>query len=144
MATGIQIVLDCTDPASLAVFWASALGYVVQPPPEGFPSWEGFLAAAGVPEEEWNSASAIIDPEGQGPRLFFQRVPEPKSVKNRLHLDVNVGGPHGTPLPDRIARVDGEVARLVALGATAISPTHQRGEYWVVMQDPEGNEFCVQ
>jgi hypothetical protein len=144
MATPIQIVFDANDPARLADFWTVALGYIIQPPPPEFDSWDDWATAMEIPEEKWNDARAIVDPDGAGPRIFIQKVPEGKVAKNRVHLDVNAGGPHGTPLPDRMARVDGEVARLVALGATAISPMHQRGEYWVVMQDPEGNEFCVQ
>jgi hypothetical protein len=120
------------------------LGYVVQAPPEGFDSWESFLIEMGVPETVWNSASAVVDPTGEGPRIFFQQVPEPKSVKNRVHLDLNAGGGHGTPLPRRKTSVDAEVARLVGAGATVVGPMEQRGEYWVVLRDPEGNEFCVQ
>src|ERR671916_2799029 len=105
MAHGIQVVIDCADPARLASFWADALGYKVQDPPEGFTSWEAFLTSIGVPPEEWNSASAVVDPGGAGPRIYFQRVPEPKIVKNRVHVDVNVGGGHGTPMEERRARV---------------------------------------
>ncbi|MGZ8753578.1 MAG: VOC family protein [Acidimicrobiia bacterium] len=144
MARSVQIVIDCADPARLAGFWATALGYVVQAPPEGFDSWESFLIEMGVPETEWNSASAVVDPTGEGPRIFFQRVPEPKSVKNRVHLDLNVGGEHGTPLHERKPYVDAEVARLVGAGATVVGPMERLGEYWVVLRDPEGNEFCVQ
>lgn len=144
MASSVQIVIDCADPARLAGFWATALGYVVQAPPEGFDSWESFLIEMGVPETEWNSASAVVDPTGEGPRIFFQRVPEPKSVKNRVHLDLNAGGEHGTPLQERKPNVDAEVARLVGAGATVVGPMERLGEYWVVLRDPEGNEFCVQ
>jgi hypothetical protein len=144
MATSIQVVIDCADPARLASFWAEVLGYKVQDPPPGFATWEAWLKAQGIPEDQWNSASAIVDPAGQGPRVFFQRVPEPKSVKNRVHLDVNVGGGHATPLEERRRRVDAEAQRVAALGATRVRAIDQRGEYWVVMQDPEGNEFCLQ
>ena len=139
-----QVTFDCTDPARLSSFWALALGYKLQDPPEGHPTWEEFLSALGVPEEEWNSASAIFDPDGQRPRIFFQRVPERKSVKNRVHLDVNVGGGDDTSPDERHQRVDAEAQRLVAEGATLVGPMEQRGERWVVMQDPEGNEFCLQ
>jgi hypothetical protein len=98
----------------------------------------------GVPEERWTAASAIVDPEGRGPRMYFQRVPEPKTVKNRVHLDVNVGGPAGTPMKERRPRVDAAVERLVGEGATKLRPLEEYGEYCVVMQDPEGNEFCLQ
>src|SRR5262245_2137883 len=116
----------------------------MQPPPDGFATWEDWLREMGIPEDQWNSASAVMDPEGNKPRLYFQRVPEKKQAKNRVHLDLNVGGPHGTPMDERRGRVDPEVERLTALGATTLRPVEERGEYWVVMQDPEGNEFCVQ
>jgi len=145
MATSIQVVMDCADPDRLARFWAAALHYKLQDPPEGFATWEDWLRDAGIPEEEWNSASAVVDPEGVAPRLYFRRVPEPKSVKNRVHLDLNVSGGPGTTLEDGRARVDQEVERLRGLGAAVFRPgVAERGEYWVVMQDPEGNEFCVQ
>jgi hypothetical protein len=144
MATPIQVVIDCADPRRLARFWATALGYVMQDPPAGFDSWEEFLTAQGVPESEWNSKNAVVDPEGRGPRLFFQRVPEPKTVKNRLHLDVNVGGPLDTPPDERRRRVDAEVERLVAAGATRVDEKEEMGDRWVLLLDPEGNEFDVQ
>ncbi len=145
MATEIQVVIDCADPGRLATFWASALGYTLQDPPEGYGSWEDFLRAQGIPEEEWNSASAVVDPEGRGPRIYFQRVPERKTVKNRVHLDLNVGGGLRRPMQERQRRVDAEVERLRALGASVVRPGGvERDEYWVVMQDPEANEFCVQ
>jgi len=145
MATTIQVVFDCTDPDRLARFWAEALHYKLQDPPEGYAEWDDFLREIGVPEEEWGNASAVVDPDGAGPRLYFQRVPEAKAVKNRVHLDLNAGGSQGTPLEDRRRNVDAEVERLVAAGATVLHAGEVRnGEYWVVMQDPEGNEFCVQ
>ena len=144
MATAIQVVFDCADPERLAIFWAATLHYKQQDPPDGFATWQAFLEAQGVPESEWNSANAVVDPAGAGPRIYFQRVPEPKIVKNRVHLDLNVGGGHAVPLDERRRRVDAEVERLQGLGATSLRALEQRGEYWVVMQDPEGNEFCVQ
>src|SRR4051794_506894 len=144
MAPTIQVVIDCADPARLGIFWAAALQYQRQEPPAGFASWEAFLTAQGVPETEWNSANAVVDPTGVGPRIFFQRVPEPKVVKNRVHIDVDVGGGRGVLLEERRERVGAEVERLIALGAARMWPMEQRGEYWVVMQDPEGNEFCLQ
>ncbi len=143
MATPIQVTFDCADPDRLATFWATALGYRKQEPPEGYASWPAFLAAQGIPEDQWNSASALIDPESRGPRLYFQRVPEPKVVKNRVHLDLTIGGRH-IPLEERRARVDAEVERLRGAGATQLRPVEEHGEYWVVMADPEGNEFCLQ
>ncbi len=144
MATGFQVTFDCADPARVGEFWATALGYKVQDPPEGFQSWQEFLAAQGIPEDQWNSAYAVVDPDGVGPRLYFQRVPEEKTVKNRVHLDVNVGGGKETPMEERKARVDAEAERLIEEGATRIRADAEHGEYWVVMQDTEGNEFCLQ
>jgi hypothetical protein len=144
MATPIQIVIDCADPRRLAEFWAAALGYVLQPPPEGFGSWEDFLTERGIPQSEWNSRNAVVDPDERGPRILFQRVPEPKATKNRLHLDVNAGGPLGTPPEERRRRVDAEVERLVAAGATRVHVKEELGERWVLLLDPEGNEFDVQ
>jgi catechol 2,3-dioxygenase-like lactoylglutathione lyase family enzyme len=135
MAKTVQVAIDCADPAALSRFWAEVLGYVLNPPPEGHDSWESWLSAMGVPESEWNSASALIDPEGAGPRIYFQRVPEGKAGKNRLHLDVRVGGGR--------AGIGPEADRLVALGASVVGEKEERGELWVVMQDPEGNEFCL-
>ena len=144
MATQVQVTFDCADPAALSTFWAAALGYRLQDPPEGFATWEAFLTDLGVPEDEWNSAGAVVDPDGGGPRLYFQRVPEPKTVKNRVHLDLNVGGPLGTPLDERKTAVDREVKRMTDLGAEVVRDVEERGEFWVVMRDPEGNEFCLQ
>lgn len=144
MALSVQIVMDCADPGQLATFWSTALGYTLQPPPDGFATWPEFLASIGVPEAEWNQASAIIDPDGKGPRIYFQRVPEPKTSKNRLHLDVNVGGGPGVDLDQRRTQVSAAVERLVTIGASKVREMEQRGEYWVVMADPEGNEFCIQ
>ena len=135
MARTLQVAIDCADPAALSRFWAEALGYVLNPPPEGHDSWESFLTAIGVPESEWNSASALIDPDGTGPRIYFQRVPEEKAGKNRLHLDVRVPGGREA--------ISSEVERLHALGASVVGPKEERGEYWVVLRDPEGNEFCL-
>ena len=144
MPTSIQIVFDANDPARLADFWALTLGYIIQPPPEGFGSWDDWAQSMGIPEENWNDARALVDPDGTGPRLFFQKVPEGKTAKNRVHLDVNAGGSHETPTDERRIRVDAEVERLIAAGASLIGPMEQRGDYWVVLGDPEGNEFCVQ
>jgi hypothetical protein len=144
MATSVQIVFDCADPDKLAHFWAEALHYKIQDPPPGFDSWEAFLKAQGIPETEWNSASAVVDPDGGGPRIYFQRVPEAKTVKNRVHLDLNVGGPRSAPPGERRRRVDAEVERLMQLGAGKARTVEERGEYFVNLLDPEGNEFDVQ
>jgi predicted enzyme related to lactoylglutathione lyase len=107
------LVLDCADPVRLAQFWALALGYVD-------------LGTAG--------SYAVLVPDGRpGPKLLLQGVPEPKSVKNRMHLDIEV--------PD----IEAEAARLVALGARRVQDDHihEHGTTWILMADPEGNEFCV-
>ncbi len=141
MALGIQVVFDCADPAALAAFWAEALGYVVQPPPPGYDSWEVFLRERGLPEEDLGRASAIVDPDGRGPRIYFQRVPEGKVVKNRVHLDIGASvGTHG----DEAKMAAREAAeRLKALGAVERYEMEELGIFWITMQDPEGNEFCV-
>src|SRR5438034_1163801 len=117
VAPRVQIVFDCAEPDNLATFWDAVLHYKKQDPPSGFASWPDFLKAQGIPEQEWNSASAIVDPDGAGPRIYFQRVPEGKVVKNRVHLDLNVGGPRDAPHDQRRGRVDAEVDRLERLGA---------------------------
>jgi hypothetical protein len=144
MSIAFQITFDAADPAALAGFWAEALGYVIQPPPTGFDSWDDWAEKMEIPEENWNDASALVDPDEVGPRLFFQRVPEVKRAKNRVHLDVNAGGGHSVDYADRVDAVDRHVDTLLDLGATRVESFSQRGEYWVVMRDPEGNEFCVQ
>ena len=144
MSRGFQVTFDANDPALLAEFWTLALGYVIQPPPEGYASWDDWATAMGIPEENWNDARALVDPDDEGPRIFFQRVPEAKTSKNRVHLDVDVGGGPGAPDEVRRGLVAETVDRLVAAGASVVGPVEQRGEYWVVLRDPEGNEFCVQ
>ncbi|MCK9879035.1 VOC family protein [Frankia sp. Ag45/Mut15] len=144
MARDIQITFDSADPAKLAAFWAEALGYQEQEPPRGFPTWEQALAAFGVPPERRNDASALLDPEGHGPRLFFQRVPEGKQAKNRVHLDVRAAP--GLSGDARMAALETEAERLVALGATRSSrlePAPPMVAGHIVMLDPEGNEFCL-
>jgi hypothetical protein len=137
----VQIAIDCADPAALAAFWSEALpGYQLQAPPPGFDSWPAFLAAQSVPEEEWNSRSALV---GDGPRLFFQRVPEPKSGKNRVHLDLHAGGGPGVPVDEQRAKMRAELERLAAAGATFVEEHEELGVVWAVLTDPEGNEFCA-
>jgi len=146
MATRIQIVFDCADPGRQAAFWAEALHYrAAQEPPAGFASWDDWARDEGIPEERWNDFAAVLDPDGAGPRIFFQKVPEGKVAKNRMHLDLNVSGERGVSVEERRRRIGAEVARLKALGATdERGAIEERGEYWVRMNDPEGNEFCVQ
>jgi len=145
MALGIQIVYDCANPQKLSEFYAAVLGYELQDPPEGFATWESFLKSIGVPEEEWNDGSAIVDPDGKGPRIYFQRMDTPKPAKNRLHLDVNVSGGRKTLEDERRRRIDVEVARILRLdlGASTLSVSDDENWYFVTMLDPEGNEFDV-
>ena len=144
MAHPVQVTFDANDPARLAEFWSLALGYVIQPPPEGFDSWDDWAQAMEIPEENWNDARALVDPDGTGPRLFFQRVPEGKTSKNRVHLDVNAGGGHHVERAPMVEAVEGHVSVLLEAGASFIERFDREHEYWVVLQDPEGNEFCVQ
>ncbi len=144
MATKVQVVFDCADPDRLARFWATAVGYKLQDPPEGYATWEDFLRELGVPEAQWNSAGAVVDPDGAGPRIYFQKVPEGKSAKNRVHLDLNVGGGRETPIEERKARIHAEAERLVGEGATRLGEVDERGGYCINMLDPEGNEFDLQ
>ena len=144
MARTIQIVFDTTDPDRLGKFYAAALHYKEQDPPEGFATWEAFLTSIHIPPEEWNSAYAIVDPDGKGPRIYFQRMVTPKHGKNRVHLDLNASASGRVPLDERRKLVNAEAERLLALGATKQRAWEEDGGYWVVMLDPEGNEFCVQ
>lgn len=136
-----QVTFDCADPELVARFWCEVLGYVVPPPPSGFDSWADFDKA--LPPEAQGSAFACVDPTGEGPRLFFQRVPEGKVVKNRVHLDVRVGT--GLVGAERLRALEAECARLLPLGATRVHLTEADGreESFIVMQDVEGNEFCL-
>ncbi|MBD0841403.1 MULTISPECIES: VOC family protein [unclassified Streptomyces] len=136
-----QVTFDCADPERVARFWCEVLGYVVPKPPEGFATWDTYWSAQ--PPEKRGAWFACSDPSGVGPRLFFQRVPEGKVVKNRVHLDVRVG----TALvgQERVAVLEAEGARLVALGASRVQllPPDDDNEACLVMQDVEGNEFCL-
>lgn len=119
----VQVTFDCAEPARVAAFWAEVLGYEV----------------TGA-EDDWAGAA---DPTGAGPRLYFQQVPEGKVVKNRVHLDVRAGtGLIGT---ERLDALEAECARLVAAGATRVRllPADGEDESCIVMQDVEGNEFCL-
>jgi hypothetical protein len=124
VVTRFSVEFDCADPVALARFWAAALGYT------------------GLPVDLPDGEDVMLEaPEGL-PDVYFQRVPEAKVVKNRLHLDLEVGG--SGPLEERRARIDAEAARLVALGGSdRRGPIDEDGSYWMRMQDPEGNEFCL-
>ena len=113
MTAKMGLVLDCADPAALAEFWSAALGYAT-------------LGGAG-------SYVMLVDESGVQPKLLLQGVPEGKTVKNRMHLDIEVGD------------IEAEAARLEALGArrVAADQQHEHGTSWALMTDPEGNEFCV-
>ena len=133
MAHTIQITVDAADPRGLGAFWSEVLGYIEQPPPPGFDTWEDALDAFGVDRSDPNRAFAIVDPEGTGPRVFVLKVPEPKSAKNRFHLDVHVGTDAMHQRADQ----------LVALGATIVGHFDEPEGTWVTLLDPEGNEFCL-
>ncbi|MDI5979291.1 VOC family protein [Amycolatopsis magusensis] len=152
MSRQVQITFDAHDPAALSAFWRDALGYVHPAPPgvelpEGadpLAAWAEFLEKVGVPEDQRNTSSAVEDPEGQGPRLFFQQVPEDKVAKNRVHLDVRAAP--GLQGDERMAALEVECERLVALGATRLErhePAPPLSLGFIVMADPEGNEFCL-
>jgi hypothetical protein len=148
MRNKLQIVFDCKDPASLAKFYREALHYKFQDPPSGYQSWEETLKAWKIPEEDWNSASAILDPDGRGPRIYFQQMDTPKLGKNRLHIDINASGGKSVPFDERKEQVNREVERLVCLGARKDheleNGSSENPEYCVIMLDPDENEFCVQ
>jgi catechol 2,3-dioxygenase-like lactoylglutathione lyase family enzyme len=142
MAIPIDVTIDCREPERLARFWRELLGYVDRPVPAGYASWEEYDTAAGVLETELDAGSAAVDPAGRGPRLFFQRVPEPKVAKNRLHLDVHVSDGQ----PDQAAArkaVQEHAKRAEGLGATVIRTNPDEEDFYMVLVDPEGNEFCL-
>lgn len=152
MSRQVQVTFDAHDPRVLSTFWRDVLGYVHPGPPgvelaEGadpLAAWDAFLAQVGVPEDQRNTRSAIEDPDGPGPRLFFQQVPEDKVAKNRVHLDVRAAP--GLQGEDRMAALEAECSRLVALGATRVrryEPEPPMSAGHIVMADPEGNEFCL-
>jgi hypothetical protein len=146
MAVSYQLVIDCRAPEPMARFWAEALHYVLEPPPTGFDSWDEFYRSIGVPEDELGvGADSIADPKGEGPRIWFQIVPDEKTIKNRIHIDLNASGGRGSSLDLRRERVEAEADRLVALGATRLSTLSEEGldHYAVAMTDPEGNEFDI-
>jgi hypothetical protein len=153
MPVRFQLVIDCKDPERLARFWASALGYVLEPPPEGFATWDDWRRDIGLPDEYLGmGADSIVDPRGEGPRIWFAARPGAKVVKNRLHFDIHAStdGPYASsvrkvPLEVRTQRVDAEARRLADLGATITGPLggNDLDHYAVGMKDPEGNEFDI-
>ncbi len=142
--TGYQITVDCADPDRLARFWAAALGYDLEDPPGGFATWRDYWLSVGVPVEEAEDGyDSIVDPDGTRPRIWFQQVPEPKTLKNRLHFDLLVGGGRSVAIEERARRVRAEAARLAGLGATLLRVGDTPGHFFIAMADPEGNEFDV-
>ena len=122
-----SVVFDCAKPSALARFWAAALGYSMRP----YDVAEiQRLREAGIDDIE-DDPAVVIDPPGDGPNVWFNRVPEPKSGKNRVHIDIN------------LQSVD-EIDRLVELGARILRPLGAvEDEPWAILADPEGNEFCA-
>jgi len=150
MELTLQLTIDCADPERLVAFWSEALGYVPEPPPGGHATWREYWAAMGVPEEELpvgvgDNPESIVDPAGKGPRVWFQVVPEVKAGKNRIHFDLKVGGGRDVPLAVRMQRVTTKVESLIEAGAKVLRTTDEpdMAHYAVLLQDPEGNEFCV-
>jgi hypothetical protein len=143
LAPIVQVTFDAAAPGRLAEFWQVALGYVFDDPPPGFESWPQALAAFGLPEERWDDASAIHDPAGARPRVFFQKVPEGKTAKNRVHLDVGVS--QGLSPDQQWPAILAHVETLTRHGAMVVQERTNEGfgNRWMVMVDPEGNEFCV-
>lgn len=152
MSRQFQVTFDAHDPRALSSFWRDVLGYVHPGPPgvdlpagaDPLAAWDEFLARAGVPEDRRNAASAVEDPDGTGPRVFFQQVPEDKVAKNRVHLDVRAAP--GLEGDERMAALEAECERLVALGAVRVrrsEPQPPMSAGFIVMTDPEGNEFCL-
>jgi hypothetical protein len=147
VTTSFTLTIDCADADRMMEFWTTALGYKPKDPPEGFDDWCSYFRSIGVPEEELRGecTAYLVDPEGVAPQIFLQEVPEPKVVKNRLHLDLRVGGGLEVPVAVRRQRVEAEVDRLVRAGASRLRTSNEEvvDRYFVVMQDSEGNEFCL-
>jgi hypothetical protein len=140
MAYDFQVAVDCEQPHVLADWWAETLGWkVVESDPEFIRRMiaEGYVTDADTRLHNgalvFAEAAAINHPEDPGKRIYFQQVPEPKTAKNRWHLDVRVGQEH----------IATEKDRLLARGATYLYDGQQGPHNWVTMADPEGNEFCV-
>ena len=137
MTRRFGVTIDCRHPTSLAPFWCALLGYVEDPPPEGYQSWRDYDAANGVSAAEADSGCTIIDPEGILPRIYFQQVPEAKTVKNRVHLDVVASDRH------RWADVTAAADRAVAFGGAVVRESGDPDDRFITLADPEGNEFCL-
>jgi hypothetical protein len=139
VAARIDLTFDCENARLLREFWKTALGYVDEPPPAPFKTRAEWLAQFDRPEDDSEDVGAwLCDPDGVGPRLSILTVPEPKTAKNRLHIDIRVSG-HGSP-GDRWERIRTEAARLVQAGGSVLEEFEG---HHILMADPEGNEFCV-
>ncbi|WP_404285386.1 VOC family protein [Glutamicibacter arilaitensis] len=144
MAITWALTFDCNAPVEQANFWKVALDYVDAPPPPGFSSWGDWLIKCDVPEDEWNDGAVICDPTGDGPQISMLRVPEGKTAKNRIHLDLKVGLGRDQPTHLRQQRIEEKAGQLMNLGASELERHFINGELdHVVLADPEGNEFCV-
>ncbi len=145
VAVSFQLVMDCADPGRLSRFRAAALRYEAEPPPGGFASWDDYWRDAGVPEEDLGTGADRIDPGGAGPRSWFQLVPEPKTVRNRLHLDIRASGGRAVPVATRRQRADAEARRPTDPGATTIRVLAEEGtgHYAAALKDPEDNELDI-
>ncbi|MFW5471174.1 VOC family protein [Knoellia sp. CPCC 206435] len=140
----LGLTVDCTNAPALARFWCRALGYVESPPPQGWSDWPSFLREHQVPEDEWDDGATIRPRAGDGPSISFLRVPEPKTVKNRVHLDVRVSGGRHVEQSLREERIRAAEADLVEHGARRQREDRVDGHLdHLVMEDPEGNEFCI-
>lgn len=142
MVRSFEVTFDARDSRRLAEFWMAALGYEPMGPPSGYSSWEEWRIAMDVTEEEMDDGASIAPPDGSR-RITFLNVPEPKTAKNRLHLDIVVTSDKRAPVLERKAIVDAEAARLEKLGATKLYDQLFGEHYHVTMADPEGNEFCL-
>ncbi|WP_166971150.1 VOC family protein [Brevibacterium atlanticum] len=152
MIRTVQVTFDCRDPETVARFWASALGYIIPGPPgveladgdDPFDAWRSFIADLGVELGPEDMRAVIEDPGGVGPRLFFQAVPEGKTVKNRIHLDVRAAP--GLEGEERMEALEAECVRLAQAGASRlrrVEPDPPMEHGFIVMADPEDNEFCL-
>lgn len=144
MTTAWNLTVDCHDVRVVSAFWRDALGYVDAAPPTGWSTWEGWLSDQGVPRAEWDDGVTLEDPEGRAPSLTFLVVPEAKTTKNRLHLDLQVSGGRHLDQDARRRSILACVDRLSAAGGAVVQEVLSAGSLdHVVMRDPEGNELCV-
>jgi Glyoxalase-like domain len=141
-----QFVIDCTDPDRMARFWKEALHYEFTPAPEGYVGWDDYYRALGFPEEDLDlGEDRLSDPQGGGPDIWFQKVPDRAFQSQLMHIDIHASGLRTDPIETRKSRVDAEASRLAALGATITGALSSEGldHYAVGMRDPEGNAFDI-